>query len=129
MREAIRFISTDEEYKKMLGQPPRQAVDDFWIGLTGNPERALSQIKRYYGRVEFANELFSSVIEGWKSDRGMIFIVFGSPSIVYRNSGVEEWTYGEPGSPLSFKFYFHKTVTIGGAEDYVLSRSEDYRRP
>ncbi|MBK9356329.1 MAG: GWxTD domain-containing protein [Bacteroidales bacterium] len=129
MREAIRFISTDEEYKKMLGQPPRQAVDDFWIGLTGNPERALSQIKRYYGRVEFANELFSSVIEGWKSDRGMIFIVFGSPSIVYRNSGVEEWTYGEPGSPLSFRFYFHKTVTIGGAEDYVLSRSEDYRRP
>jgi GWxTD domain-containing protein len=129
MRESVRYISTGDEYQKMLGLPPRVAVDNFWVDLTGNPERALSQIKRYYGRVEQANQMFSQAVEGWKSDRGMIFIVFGMPSVVYRNSGLEEWTYGEPGNPFSVRFYFHKTVTMAGVEDYVLTRSEDYRRP
>ncbi|MFH1121715.1 MAG: GWxTD domain-containing protein [Bacteroidota bacterium] len=129
MREAVRYISTDEEYKKLFTLPPRAAVDRFWIDLTGNPERALSQIKRYYRRVEEANKLFSNSVEGWRSDRGMIYIVFGSPGIVYRNSALEEWTYGEPGNPLSVKFYFHISVNNAGIEDYKVVRSEDYRRP
>lgn len=129
MREALRYIATDEEYKKLFSMPPRLAVDNFWIGLTGNPERALSQIKRYYKRVEEANVLFSNVVEGWKSDRGMIYIVFGPPAVVFRNSSVEEWTYGEPGHPLSVRFYFHNSAGPAGIEDYVLTRSEDYRRP
>lgn len=129
MHESLRYISTDEEDMELMKMPPRAAVDKFWIGLTGNSERALSQIKRYYSRVEEANNFFTGSCEGWKSDRGMIYIVFGTPNIVYRNSVVEEWTYGDPGNPRSVRFYFHNTIVSNGLNDYILSRSEEYRRP
>ncbi|NTW23946.1 MAG: GWxTD domain-containing protein [Lentimicrobium sp.] len=129
MRDALRYISTDNEYYDLLQLPPKAAVDKFWIELAGNSERALTLIKRYYARVEEANQLFSLLDEGWKSDRGMIYIVFGSPGFVYRNSEHEEWTYGEPGNPLSVKFYFHIFENSPGVKDYRLIRSEEYRRP
>jgi len=129
MRDALRYISTDNEYADLLQLPPKAAVDKFWIDLAGNSERALTLIKRYYNRVEEANQLFSLLDEGWKSDRGMIYIVFGSPGFVYRNSEHEEWTYGEPGNPLSVRFYFHIFQNSPGIQDYRLIRSEEYRRP
>lgn len=129
MRESLRYISTNEEYEQLKLLPPKAAVDKFWINLTGSPERALNQLKRYYGRVEAANEYFSKSGEGWMSDRGMIYIVFGSPGVVYRNAEVEEWTYGEPGSAQSVRFYFHPFVNSIGIEDYKLVRLDEYRRP
>jgi GWxTD domain-containing protein len=129
MRESLRYIATDEEYNEMLTLTPKAAVDKFWIGLTGNSERALSQIRRYYSRVEFANQLFSVSGEGWMSDRGMVYIVFGTPNIVYRNAEVEEWTYGEAGNALSVRFYFHPFKNSIGIKDYKLLRMEEYRRP
>lgn len=129
MRDALRYISTDNEYYNLMQMPPKAAVDKFWIDLAGNSERALTLIKRYYARVEEANQLFSLFNEGWKSDRGMIYIVFGSPGFVYRNSELEEWTYGEPGNPLSVRFYFHIFENSLGVKDYHLIRSEEYRRP
>ena len=129
MRESIRYISTDDELNELGQMTSKAAVDKFWIGLTGNSDRALSQIRRYYGRVEDANEFFSNTTEGWKSDRGMIYIVFGPPAVVYRNSLVEEWTYGEPGNPMSVKFYFQLKKSVIGITDYSLIRMSEYRRP
>lgn len=129
MRESIRYISTENELIELSQMTSKAAVDKFWVGLTGNSERALSQIKRYYSRVEDANEFFSNTTEGWKSDRGMIYIVFGPPAVVYRNSAVEEWTYGEPGNPMSVKFYFQLNKNAIGVSDYSLIRTSEYRRP
>lgn len=129
MRDALRYISTDNEHYDLIQLQPKAAVDKFWIDLAGNSDRALTLIKRYYARVEEANQLFSLMDEGWKSDRGMIYIVFGSPGFVYRNSEHEEWTYGEPGNPLSVRFYFHIFENSPGIQDYRLIRSEEYRRP
>lgn len=39
----------------------------------------------YYRRVAYANEHFSSYIEGWRSDRGMVFILLGPPNSVDRH--------------------------------------------
>ena len=40
-------------------------------------ERAKELIKNYYGRLQHANLFFTSYLEGWKTDRGMIFMIFG----------------------------------------------------
>ncbi len=127
MRESLRYISTDSEYRNMMAQPPRAAVDDFWIKITGHPERALQQIKRYYKRVEEANRFFTLSKEGWKSDRGMIYIVYGPPSVVYRNAFSEEWTYGEIGNPLSVRFLFNSVSFAGDLTEFELVRSDNYR--
>ncbi|MBL7904825.1 MAG: GWxTD domain-containing protein [Bacteroidales bacterium] len=129
MRESLRYISTDEEFSEMMQMQPKAAVDRFWLKQAGSPDRALSQIKRYYSRVERANELFSLTGEGWKSDRGMIYIVFGQPSVVYINEEIEEWTYGDQGNLQSVKFYFQPVSSASGDTDYHLIRLEEYRRP
>ena len=129
MRESLRYISTDAEYREMSQLPPRAAIDEFWIKLTGHSERALSQIKRYYGRVEEANRFFSLSREGWKSDRGMIYMVFGPPNLVYRNTLSEQWTYGEAGNPLSLRFLFNLESVPDNQSEYFLIRSETYRTP
>lgn len=129
MREALRYISTDDEFSEMMQMQSKAAVDRFWLNQAGSPDRALSQIRRYYAGVERANELFSLTGEGWKSDRGMIYIVFGQPSVVYINEEIEEWTYGTQGNLQSVKFYFQPVTTATGETDYQLIRLDEYRRP
>ncbi|HOI88688.1 MAG TPA: GWxTD domain-containing protein, partial [Lentimicrobium sp.] len=82
-----------------------------------------------YGRVEDANRLYSISGEGWKSDRGMIYIVYGPPNVVYRNSTSEQWTYGETGNPLSLRFLFNLENSADTPADYFLIRSDSYRNP
>ena len=127
MRESLRYITTDAEFREMQRQPARAAVDDFWVKVTGHPERALQQIKRYYSRVEDANRFFTLSGEGWKSDRGMIYIVYGPPTVVYKNALAEEWTYGEAGNPMSVRFMFKLETVSDNLSDYILVRSDSYR--
>lgn len=129
MREALQYIATDAEFESMQVLPPKAAVDQFWVSLSGNSERALEQIKRYYSRVESANKWFSNTMEGWKSDRGMIYIVFGSPTVVYRNAEIEEWSYGAAGHPQSVRFFFQRIFSDTGTEEYKLIRVPEYRGP
>jgi hypothetical protein len=86
----------------------------------------LSQIRRYYKRVEEANRFFSVAAEGWKSDRGMIYLVYGPPAVVYRTQDSEEWTYGEAGNPMSVRFLFNLNVNRP-VPDFEMLRSENYR--
>jgi len=129
LRQTARYIATDAEYRDLMESDSRAAIDDFWIMLTGHSERALSQIRRYYGRIEKANQWFTLSREGWKSDRGMIFTIFGPPTVVYHNATSEEWTYGEPGNPMSVRFLFILEVVPGLPADYRLIRSDSYRTP
>lgn len=129
LRQTARYIATDAEYRDLMESDSRAAIDDFWIRLTGHSERALSQIRRYYGRIEKANQWFTLSREGWKSDRGMIFTIFGPPTVVYHNATSEEWTYGEPGNPMSVRFLFILEVVPGLPADYRLIRSDSYRTP
>jgi hypothetical protein len=50
----------------------------------------------YYKRVEYANELFTCNVDGWKTPMGMVFIVLGEPSYMECSPGsvrVETWSY------------------------------------
>jgi GWxTD domain-containing protein len=126
----LRFLTTTKEYKKMLSsENPKQAVDEFWVEVAGNEERAVELIKNYYSRVEYSNWYFSSFKEGWKTDRGMIYIIFGPPQTVYRRSDIETWTYGEQGSRVSLTFDFIKAINPFTDEDYILRRQADFKNP
>ncbi len=125
----LRYLTTQKEYDKMISyQDKKMAVDSFWIQrASGNPERARKIIQKYYGRVQKANQLFSSYQEGWKTDRGLIYIIYGPPSEVYIKKGEEDWVYGEKGNPLSIKFYFYQSENPLTPNDYRLQRSSGYQ--
>lgn len=128
MLAPLRYISSDGEYNKMkYSEDLRLAIEEFWLKLKGNIERARFAIKRYYSRVEDANILFSSYLPGWKSDRGMIYIVYGPPSSVSYGDGYEVWTYGEPKRPNALRLEFVKVDNPFTENDFQLVRSPNFK--
>lgn len=128
MREALRYITTSKEFQQLnSNEIPKVAVDSFWIANAGRPDIATEFIRKYYLRVENANKLYTSYTDGWKTDRGMIFIVMGKPSKVFRNFELEVWIYGESDDPSAWKFYFYKVLNPFTENDYVLERNEYYK--
>ena len=65
--------------------------------------------------------------EGWKTDRGIIYTIYGAPDKVYRSSSGETWVYGDENSNLSYLFNFGRVNNPFSAEDYALDRSGTYR--
>jgi GWxTD domain-containing protein len=125
----LRYLTTQKEFDALLNyQDHKVAVDSFWLERASNqPERAKNMIARYYQRVVFANQMFTSYQEGWKTDRGIIYIIYGPPTEVYKKTGHEEWIYGEREHPLSIKFYFDQVENPFTFNDFSLQRSSVYK--
>ncbi len=124
----LRYLTTRREYEKIETDPDkRKAVEDFWLKNAGNPGRAAQMIRNYYTRVEEANRLFTSYQEGWKTDRGMIYMIYGNPTIVYRHQDVEQWIYGKEGNILSMTFNFIRVINPFTDNDFELDRSAEYK--
>ena len=130
MLEPLRFITSRKEYGRMVKyQDQKKAVDQFWLSTNKNPDKSRKLVKGYYNRVENANYYYTSFKEGWKTDRGIIYIVFGPPGIVYRSLTGESWTYGEQSNYKSLTFNFTRINNPFTNNDYVLQRSAVYKNP
>ncbi len=123
-----RYICSKKEFNKMLENPnKKQAIDNFWLSIGDFEKRAGTLIKKYYSRVIQANRMFSSHTEGWKSDRGMIYFVFGLPNIVYRDTKNETWIYGEDKNFFSITFTFTRVENKFSDNDFFLIRTPIYK--
>lgn len=92
----------------------RRVVDRFWGERIDDRRVAAATVRAFYERVEEANRLFSTQKEGWKTDPGMVYILFGPPVYVERTLRGETWTYGaRGGAPPAFMFI----RTAGGPGD------------
>lgn len=130
MIESLRYITNNLEYDKLRRAiDQKEAIDRFWIELSGSRERARTLIRKYYSRVQQANRLFTTHQEGWQTDRGMIFILFGPPATVYVYPDREEWGYGTYGYSGTLNFTFEKIYNPFSDNDYVLRRSPFYEQP
>ena len=62
----------------------------------------------YFRRIHYSNSAFSSLIKGWQSDRGMLYVIFGPPDEVERHpfapdvKPYEVWAYYEFGRAFVF---------------------------
>ena len=127
MIESTRYLTSKKEFEEINASSGRKAaVDKFWLDIGGNPDRTRQLIKKYYSRIQESNHLFSSYTEGWRSDRGMIYIIFGSPNFVYKNSVSENWIYGQPNNAMSLNFFFTKVNNPFTNNDFTLSRAPIY---
>lgn len=127
--ESLIYISSRKERENIAAAGDKKKVlDNFWLNRGGSPEVARQLIRSYYQRVERANMLFTSYKEGWKTDRGIIYTVFGDPATVFKLEDREIWRY--EGSPsigeIYFTFYLRPSVFIH--ENYVLERDPNYDR-
>ena len=59
----------------------------YWIKYDSNPSDSYNPVfNEYYNRVAMANANFTTYsLEGWRSDRGMVFIILGPPDNIERH--------------------------------------------
>lgn len=119
----LRYITSNQEYERISKAPSvRQAVEKFWIDAAGDRERGRDAIRIYYGRVENANRHFTGEVEGWRTDRGLVHIIFGTPNSIYKTDLSETWIYGEENNLMSLSFTFAKRNGSFSDNDMVLQR-------
>jgi GWxTD domain-containing protein len=124
----VRYVSSHKEFRQLEKNPDvRGAVDNFWLDVSLNAGNAAQQIQDYYSRVQFANMLFTSYKEGWMTDRGMVYVVIGTPTVVHQTQFSEVWIYGEEKNMSSTSFEFRKVFNPLSDKDYVLTRSLGYK--
>ncbi|MBT1687766.1 GWxTD domain-containing protein [Dawidia soli] len=120
------YVCTQAEFDRIKqAKGDKKAFDKVILSITGDAERAKNFMRSYFRKVELANHYFSSYKEGWKTDRGMIYIVFGQPDEVFKFSDREVWYYSNAMFKTSFSF--SKSPTLFDPENYVLIREKKYR--
>lgn len=81
----------------------REAFNQIWEGMY--EEKAEEEMESYYRKVFAANERYIEDKDGWETDRGRIFILYGEPkekSVEIAGKSYLRWTY--PRWSLSFLF-------------------------
>jgi len=121
------YIATDDERKAMRNtQKPKVKLDDFWLTLAQDKDFARKMIMHYYSKVQDANVLFTTYKEGWKTDMGLIYIIFGAPDQVYKQDLKETWKYKSKQSIPALNFVFNKRINPFGDYFFELQNSEEY---
>jgi GWxTD domain-containing protein len=121
--EQLKYIAKPKEMKTLKKASDEERLDrfrEFWKGRDPSPGTAKNELmEEYYRRVKYCDENFSSFRQGWKTDMGMIYIIFGPPNDIERHpfdqdsKPYEVWTYYE----LNRQFVFLDETGFG---DYRL---------
>lgn len=128
MVNSLRYISSRKEYERIQqSNYPKVGLDEFWLDCGGSKDKARQLIKNYYRRVEEANRNFSSYAEGWKTDRGLVHVVFGNPNKIKKSVNDETWIYGEENNVSSVSFTFTQISSPHTDNEYRLVRNPLYR--
>lgn len=123
LKNPLIYITTSDEFAKLAQAGNNKSIfDQTILEITRDKERAKNLIRSYFQRVETANRFFTSYKEGWKTDRGMIYIIYGTPEQVTRTPETETWTY----SALGLTFRFNLSKSIFAPDDFRLERDNAY---
>jgi GWxTD domain-containing protein len=116
--DALIYLSDEKE-----GRTSLQTWTTFWLKASGGEKYLMDKlIKEFEERVRYTNQNFASYKEGWKTDKGMLYIVYGKPDRVLTDTQGESWTYGlsEVNSQL---FLFRRDPHNLHPNDWELERS------
>ncbi|MEQ9309932.1 MAG: GWxTD domain-containing protein [Balneolaceae bacterium] len=127
------YLMSKKEYEQLMSIEDdialKKEIDRFWLRNIKNSKKAQNVISLFYERVEEANKQFASFKEGWKTDMGMIYILFGPPW--YINSSLDNtiWSYSYNFNDFETNFYF-KTPRLKSKffpfDNYLLLRTQEY---
>lgn len=125
--ESLIYISADDEISNIRNATEKKkALDDYWLKLGGTEEVARRMIRLYYARVEQANLRFTTYKEGWKTDMGMIFIIFGEPNRLETTPEGQQWIYHVGSRNQEIKFTFNKRPNQFSNLHFELVRGAKY---
>src|SRR6266849_10293643 len=109
LNEDVTYIITDEErtaWKRLSTDEEReQFIEQFWLRRDPTPDTLENEFKEeHYRRIAYANEHFASGKQGWRTDRGHMYIVFGPPD------EIESHPKGGAQTPHAFEVWMYRHV-------------------
>jgi GWxTD domain-containing protein len=131
----LAYLASERELEYLrAGETPaerRRRFDAFWGSLFNDRNAAADVLRRYYERVEEANLLFTTYKEGWKTDRGMVYVLLGPPEYVEPTPAEERWHYAYGSGEALSSFVFERVSYTEGRprpafESWVLARTSAY---
>lgn len=124
--QQLRYIATQHEIKRLLDEFPSRKLEaflDFWNNIYKSESRENnSRMIEYYERISYANDHFGNNLNGWETDRGRIYVIYGEPTEIERVEGqtsgaqYEIWYYHHLGTKYVFVDEF-------GFGDYKIANS------
>lgn len=127
------YIITDSEKESFLqlksNEEREQFIENFWRRRDPDPDTEINEFKEeYYERIAYTNEHFASGIPGWKTDRGLIYILFGKPDNIEK--GRAEF---DNLKNILFEIWYYQNVNgAGSAHKYTFidpTETNQFRLP
>ena len=113
--QQMKYILTTDERKRAKGKKGKELESlflSYWKERDPTPNTSINELmEEYYIRVNYVNEYFNmSWREGWETDFGMIYILFGPPDQIERSNSVSTsssiyqiWYYNRLNKQFVFK--------------------------
>lgn len=123
--EQLTYIAKDRELDHIkeakTPEEKQKRFIEFWKKRDPNPNTVRNEkMEEHYARIDYANKNFRHYTEGWRTDMGMVYVIFGTPNNVDRHpfdsdsKPYEVWAYYD----LNYSFVF---VDQTGFGDYRLT--------
>lgn len=107
------YLASERQIKEILEGSEVDKTEKFkafWEAVDPSPGTLENELmEEYYRRIAFSIEAFTVVQAGWKSDRGMIYILFGPPDEIQRGpfeldrKPYQVWDYYTLGKQFVFR--------------------------
>jgi GWxTD domain-containing protein len=108
--DQLKYVASSDEMKKLRQVPVdkrMQAWLEFWKSKDPTPNTQENELKdEYYRRLKYVNQNFTlPTREGWETDMGMVYMIYGPPDDVERHPFERE-------SQAFQKWYYYKSNRV-----------------
>jgi GWxTD domain-containing protein len=110
----------------------QKRFETFWKALDPSPNTERNEaFDEYYSRIDYSNKTFKAYNEGWLTDMGMVYIIYGQPAYIDQSAQYStrgnyiKWTYMN-----NREFWFVDNTGLGDyrfARNYPIMEKYKYR--
>ena len=121
----VAYIIRDDEraaFQRLSSDAERDHfIEQFWLRRDPTPGTAANEFKEeHYRRIAYANQHYAARVEGWKTDRGRIYIIYGPPD--------EKETHPSPVPSEQWLYHYIEGVGTNVIVEFVdPARTGEYR--
>ncbi|MBS1877024.1 MAG: GWxTD domain-containing protein [Acidobacteria bacterium] len=132
LKEDVAYIIEQREriaFENLKTDPERDHfIEQFWLRRDPTPGTPENEFKaEHYRRIAYANQRFTSHsgLQGWRTDRGRTYILFGPPDEIESHPSGGGVLHGATGPAYPWEAWLYRYIKDMGRDVTVEYRDED----